>query len=451
LAATGGRLIRPATISSFQGAAVDSRHVTPGCCFVALRGERVDGHAYVADAVRAGASVALVERSVDAAGGALVLVPDTLVALQEIAAWWRSRSAVRVVGITGSTGKTIAKEMCADVLSRCLEVLRNAGNLNSETGLPMTLLRLEPQHQVAVLEMSMYTTGEIARLAEIARPEVGVVLAVHPTHLQRAGSIEAIARAKAELPEALPSDGLAVLNADDARVAAMSGVTRAPVLTFGLGDVADVRASDIESLGIAGTAFTMRAPWGTTRLRSATPGRHLVPHALAAAIVAHRFEVPLSEVAAALEQGSHAAHRMAVSESTTGATLVDDTYNASPISVAAALDFLGETPVPAGRRRLAVLGDMLELGPDEERLHRQIGTKAAQLLDGLLTVGPRGRWIGDAARAAGLANVASVDDAQQAIEAVGRLAPGAGDLLLAKASRGVGLERLVEALAGTAC
>jgi UDP-N-acetylmuramoyl-tripeptide--D-alanyl-D-alanine ligase len=141
LTATGGRLIRPTTISSFQGAAVDSRHVTPGCCFVALRGERVDGHAYVADAVRAGASVALVERSVDAAGGALVLVPDTLVALQEIAAWWRSRSAVRVVGITGSTGKTIAKEMCADVLSRCLEVLRNAGNLNSETGLPMTLLR----------------------------------------------------------------------------------------------------------------------------------------------------------------------------------------------------------------------------------------------------------------------------------------------------------------------
>jgi UDP-N-acetylmuramoyl-tripeptide--D-alanyl-D-alanine ligase len=171
LTATGGHLIRPTTITSFQGAAVDSRNVTPGCCFVALRGERVDGHAYVGEAIAAGASVALVERLVEVGGdAALVQVADSLVALQELAAWWRSRSAVRAVGITGSTGKTIAKEITADVLARCLAVLRNEGNLSSETGLPMTLLRLEPEHQVAVLEMSMYTTGEIARLAEIARP-----------------------------------------------------------------------------------------------------------------------------------------------------------------------------------------------------------------------------------------------------------------------------------------
>ena len=225
LAATGGRLIAPTAVSAIRGAAVDSRSVTPDCCFVALRGERDDGHRHVADAVRAGAAAALVERPVEVPAGrdvALVQVADPLVALGDLAAWWRGRHAVRVVGITGSTGKTLAKEIVADVLSRTETVLRNEGNLNSESGLPLTLLRLTDAHRVAVLEMSMYTEGEIARLAEIARPEVGIVLNVQPMHLLRAGSIEAIARAKGELPAALPADGLAVLNADDPRVAAMA-------------------------------------------------------------------------------------------------------------------------------------------------------------------------------------------------------------------------------------
>ncbi len=453
LAATGGRLLRSTTVTSFSTAAVDSRHVIPGACFVALPGERTDGHRFVAEAARNGAAVAIVERSVDLPPEldvALVQVAEPLVALQELAAWWRARFPVRVVGITGSTGKTIAKEMTADVLSRTLGVLRNEGNLNSETGLPMTLLRLEPTHEAAVLEMSMYVEGEIARLAEIARPEVGVVLAVHPTHLERAGSLDAIARAKAELPAALPDGGLAVLNADDPRVAAMAGITPAEVWTFGLGPAAQVRAEEVTSDGVAGTTFTLHAPWGVRRLRSATPGRHLVPHALAAAAVAEWFAVPFDEVAAGLAAGSHAAHRMAVLEAASGATLVDDTYNASPVSVGAALEFVAETPVAAGRRRLAVLGDMLELGPDEERLHREIGVKAAAVLDGLVAVGERGRWIADAAHAAGLASVATARDAEEAVSVVDRqLGPGVGDLLLVKGSRGIELDRLVAALAGT--
>lgn len=451
LAATGGRLLQPTAVTSFRGAAVDSRHVTPDCLFVALRGERVDGHDFLAEAARGGATVALVARPVnlpsDVAAVAQVQVADPLLALQELAAWWRSRSAVRVVGITGSTGKTIAKEVVSDVLSRALSVLRNEGNLNSESGLPMTLLRLQPEHQVAVLEMSMYTVGEIARLAEIARPDVGVVLAVHPTHLQRAGSIERIALAKSELPRALPRGGLAVLNDDDVRVAAMRDVTPAEVQTFGLTASADVWADEIESRGLHGTEFSLHAPWGTRRMHSAMPGRHLVPHALAAAIVAHRFEVSLDEVAAALEAGSHAEHRMAIVQAASGATLVDDTYNASPISVSAALDFLAETPLPDGRRRLAVLGDMLELGPDEERLHREIGAQAAKVLDGLVTVGERGRWIAEAARDAGLRRIGQAEDTEEAVEVAERvLAPQRGDLLLAKASRGIGLDRLVERL-----
>jgi UDP-N-acetylmuramoyl-tripeptide--D-alanyl-D-alanine ligase len=452
VAATGGRLLGPTTVTTFTTAAVDSRHVTPGSLFVALRGERVDGHAFVAEAAANGATTALVERPValpDDAGLALVQVPDTLAALQELAAWWRSRSAVRVVGITGSTGKTIAKEVVADVLARTRTVLRNEGNLNSETGLPMTLLRLEPAHELAVLEMSMYTEGEIARLTEIARPEVGVVLAVHPTHLERAGSIEAIARAKSELPAALPPDGLAVLNADDPRVAAMAAVTAAEVRTYGLGAGAEVRASEVESLGLGGTVFTLQAPWGTRRVRSAMPGRHLVPHALAAAAVAERFDVPLDEVEAALAAGSHADHRMAILAAASGATLVDDAYNASPVSVAAALDFLAETPVAVGGRRYAVLGDMLELGPDEERLHREIGARAAGIVDGLLTVGERGRWIAEAARQSGLSRVESVADVEEAIAAFDRSIPAVtGDLVLVKGSRGVELDRLVDALGG---
>ena len=452
LAATGGRLIGTTSVTSFASAVVDSRHVVPGCCFVALRGERVDGHLFVAEAARGGATVVLVDRPVEPPLGrdvAVVMVADPLTAMQEVAASWRARSRVRVVGITGSTGKTIAKEIVADVLARTLCVLRNEGNLNSETGLPMTLLNLEARHEVAVLEMSMYTEGEIARLAEIARPEVGVVLAVHPTHLERAGSVEAIARAKGELPAALPDHGLAVLNADDPRVAAMRGITAAEVLTFGLGPAADVQATEVESHGVSGTSFVLRAPWAVRPLRSATPGRHLVPHALAAAIVADHFEVPLDEVELALAQGSRAPHRMALVEAAGGATVIDDTYNASPVSVAAALDFLAESSVAAGRRRYAVLGDMLELGPDEERLHRQIGTKAAGIADALVAVGERGRWIAEAARAAGLRRVTTVRDADEASAAVERdMAPGIGDLVLIKGSRGIELDRLVSALAG---
>jgi UDP-N-acetylmuramoyl-tripeptide--D-alanyl-D-alanine ligase len=227
----------------------------------------------------------------------------------------------------------------------------------------------------------------------------------------------------------------------------MRTVTAAAVRTFGLGPDAEVRATAVESHGTDGTSFTLEAPWGRRRLRSATPGRHLVPHALAAATVADHFAVPLDEVEAALATGSRADHRMAVVEASGGATLIDDTYNASPVSVGAALDFLGESPVPPGRSRYAVLGDMLELGPDEEELHREIGTRAAGVADALVAVGERGRWIAQGARAAGLRRVTEVHDADEAVHAVERdLAPGVGDVVLVKGSRGVELDRLVAAL-----
>jgi UDP-N-acetylmuramoyl-tripeptide--D-alanyl-D-alanine ligase len=448
--AVGGRLVGTGD-ATIRGASVDSRRVAPGSLFVALPGERVDGHAFVADAIRAGAAAALVEREVALppdAGAPLVVVPDSLRALGDLAAWWRSRHAVRVVGVTGSTGKTLAKEVIADVLEGGLRTLRSEGNLNSVIGLPMTLLRLDGTHEAAVLEMGMYTTGEIARMAEIAVPEVGVVLAVHATHLERAGSIERIAEAKAELPRALAADGLAVLNADDSRVTAMRDLTAARVWTFGLGPAADVRAEAVTSHGLAGTEFTVHAPWATGRLRSGTPGRHLVPHALAAVAVAEWLGVPFDEVGARLEAGSSAPHRMAVATGASGATVVDDTYNASPVSVAAALAFLAETPVTPGGRRIVVLGDMLELGGDEERLHREIGFKAAEATDVLVAVGSRGAWIGEAAEAAG-ATVLRAEDADEAAAVLDRdVVPGPSDVVLVKGSRGIGLDRTVERIVG---
>jgi UDP-N-acetylmuramoyl-tripeptide--D-alanyl-D-alanine ligase len=450
LAATRGRLLEPTAVTEVRGAGVDSRLVTQGSCFVALRGERDDGHRYIVDALRAGAVAALIDHQVELPAdldAALIQVADPLTALQELAHWWRVRQPAVVVGITGSTGKTLAKEIVADVLARTHRVLRNTGNLNSETGLPMTLLRLEPSDEIAVLEMSMYTVGEIARLAEIAEPEIGVVLRVQPMHLERAGSIEAIARAKGELPRALPAGGLAVLNADDPRVAAMREITRADVRTFGLDAGATVRGSDLVPLGLAGTAFTVTAPWGTRRMTVSMPGRHLVPLALAAVAVAERFDVPIDEVEAALAAGSRAEHRMEPSETASGATMVDDSYNAAPWSVTAALEFLGETALPPGGRRLAVLGDMLELGPQEERLHAEVGALAASVLDGLVAVGERGRWIAAAARASGLTRVSQASDAEDAADAVERdLAPRPGDLLLVKASRGIALDRTVDLL-----
>ena len=454
MAAVGGRRSGSDRSVSISGASVDSRRVTPGSIFAALRGERVDGHDFVADAVRAGAVAALVERPVELPAELdvpQVIVADALRALGDLAAWWRARHAVRVVGVTGSTGKTVAKEMIADVLSRTMRTLRNEGNLNSESGLPMTLLRLDASHEAAVLEMGMYTTGEISRLAEIAQPEVGVVLAVHATHLERAGSIERIAQAKAELPAALPAGGLAVLNADDPRVLAMGEVTAATAWTFGLGSGADVRATDVVGHGLAGTEFTIEAAWGSSRVRSGTPGRHLVPHALTAAAVAEWMGVPSTEVAEALAAGSSAEHRMAVLTAASGATVVDDSYNASPVSVAAALAFLAETPIAAGGRRIAVLGDMLELGPEEERLHREIGALAARSADALVAVGQRGAWIAAGAVEAGATRVHLADDADDAAEVTEReLAPGPKDLVLVKGSRGVGLDVTVDVLRGDA-
>jgi UDP-N-acetylmuramoyl-tripeptide--D-alanyl-D-alanine ligase len=432
------------------GAAVDSRRVEPGNIFVALPGAHTDGHRFLTDAVARGATGLLVTAlpSTDelAALGdvTVVAVADGIAALQVLAAEWRARFAPLVVGVTGSLAKTSTKEAAAAVLATRRRVLASAGNENNEIGLPLTLLRLTDDVEVAVLEMGMYVEGEIAHLARLARPHIGVVTAVRGVHLERAGSLATIELEKGRLVEALPPEGRAILNADDPRVARMRERTTAHVTTYGLGPDAEVTATEVTSLGDAGMRFLLRTPEGDVPVGTPVLGRHNVHNALAAAAVGQAAGLPLEALAEGLAGGWGAPHRT-VLLSAGPWRILDDTYNASPDTMAAALELLGDLP---GRRRVAVLGEMLELGDVAEAEHLALGERAAAVADLLVTVGEGGRSVAEAARAAGLAPsaVLHVDDAAGALEVLlPHLQPG--DLILVKGSRGVALEAVVEALA----
>lgn len=449
----------PLAARAISSIVIDSRQATPGSLFVALQGEKQDGHDYAGNAFERGAAAALISRPVagcrvlpvqgdfpeqaDGAEPLGLLVPDVLCALQELAAGWRKRhAACRMIAVTGSVGKTSAKEAIAAALASHYSVLKSAGNHNNEIGLPLTLLNLEANHERAVLEMGMYALGEIARLVEIAAPQVGVVTNVGPIHLERLGSIEAIAQAKAELAQGLPRDGVLVLNGDDERVRAMAEATPASeVVTYGLTEGCDLRAESVESRGLEGIVacfrfrgreWTMNLPW---------LGRHNVYAALAAAAVGLGEGLSPEQIATGLA-GCPGLGRLRIVEGAAGATILDDSYNASPASTLADLDLLNELD----GRRLAVLGDMLELGSYEEQGHREVGRRAAQVLDVLVTVGARARWIADEARRAGSGKAIEAFEDRLAAAAWVRERLRPGDWLLIKASRAVALEDIVAVL-----
>jgi UDP-N-acetylmuramoyl-tripeptide--D-alanyl-D-alanine ligase len=442
-AAAGGRVLRPGA-RPIRGAAVDSRLVRPGNLFVALPGEQVDGHDFVAAAVAAGAAAAIVTRppaDIGALGEALVIeVDDALAALHRIAAAWRSRFNPLVVGITGSIAKTSTKEAVAAVLGRRFRTLRSPGNMNNEIGLPLAVLDLEPDHEAAVLEMGMYVGGEIATLAAIARPSIGVVTAVQGVHLSRAGSLDAIEEAKAELVMALPADGVAVLSADDDRVRRMAGRTAARVVTYGFADDADIRATDVRSEGFSGMAFWLHVDGDELPIRVPTLGALAVHNALAGAAVGRAAGLPLSTIVDGLAAGWSAPHRAELSV-VARVAIVDDAYNASPGSMRAALELLAGLP----GRRIAVLGEMLELGDATAAGHREVGEVAALVCDLLVVVGPGAAGIGEGAIAAGLDPDLVLRAADlEAARAILASELQEGDVVLVKASRGAALDVLVE-------
>ena len=426
----------------FQRVVVDSRKVGRGDLFVALPGERTDGHRFAIDAIERGARGVLVSELPEGlpSEAAAFVVGDPLAALQRLAAGRRERRRARVIGVTGSVGKTTTKEITAAVLSTRYEVLKNEANYNNEIGLPLTVLELTARHERAVLEMGMYAQGEIRTLCEIAKPQVGVVTNVGPAHLERLGSLEAIAAAKAELLESLPPHGFAVLNADDPLVLAMAGRTRARPLSYGTSPDADVRATEIVSRGLEGVAFRLHWRDESGPVRTSLPGPHIISSALAAAAGALADGMSLAEVAAALAS-AQVPLRIQAHRGPGGCTILDDSYNASPASMAAALDLLAEIP----GRRVAVLGDMKELGAAERESHVAVGRRAAETADVIHTVGEVAGIIAEAAREAGHDSTHHWSTKEEAGEALAAdLRPD--DVVLLKASRAMALETLLAVL-----
>lgn len=444
--ATGGELLAGAEALCLR-VTIDSRQVKPGDLFIAIPGERYDGHQFVPAAAAAGAGAVLVSRRQDVPPGVgQVLVDDTIQALGALARAYRRRFTLPVVAVTGSTGKTSTKEMIARVGAVRHRVARTPGNQNNEIGLPLTLLGLVPGDELLVLEMGMRGQGQIATLAAIAEPEVGVLTNIGLTHLELLGSREAIAEAKAELLAVLPIEGYAVLNADDPRCLALTGKTRAQVLLYGLGVEAVVRAMKLKE-SAEGSRFTVVVPgWPEFAVELSVPGRHHVSNALAAIATAKALGYAPEDVRAGLADfGLERGRGMAIA-TIQGWTVIDDTYNASPASAEAALGVLGARP--AVGRRIAVLGDMLELGSAAMAGHRSVGECAAGIgISLLLTTGELACEIVAGAVAAGFpATMARHYPTQEQLVRDLTCLLRQGDVVLVKGSRGMRMEKIVAAL-----
>src|SRR4051794_23561099 len=448
-AAVDGQLLATDPTAIVTSVVLDSRSVQPGALFVAVKGERVDGHDFAVAAVeQLGAVGVLGQQAVPVP---CVVVPDPQTALGLLARSVLDRlPECTVVGVTGSAGKTSTKDLIGSVLSPSIATVVPVGSQNNEYGLPLTVLRADDATRVLVAEMGARGIGHIATLTRIAPPRIGVVLNVGTAHLGEYGSVAAIAQAKGELVEALPSadrGGVAVLNADDPLVLPMAARTSARVVLVGVGPAAEVRAEDVRLLPGAHASFTLVTPEGSAPVDLGYVGAHQVGNALAAAAVARELAMPVSDVAAALSQARPASRwRMEVVERPDGVTIVNDAYNASPDSVRAALETL--VGLAAGRRTWAVLGEMLELGEARVDQHETVGHLAARLgVDRLLVVGEGARPIADAAnRYRAWADVPMVvPDVAAAVELL-RQDLRTEDVVLVKASRSIGLERLVDAL-----
>jgi UDP-N-acetylmuramoyl-tripeptide--D-alanyl-D-alanine ligase len=432
LDAVGGTAVAAAHDVEIQSYHTDSRQVLPGGLFFALKGAERDGHEFCADAVRRGAAGLVVDRPVEAPSSVAQLrVPDTWRALYDLAGHVLASVSPLVIGITGSNGKTSTREMTAAVLARRHQVLSTEGNLNSETGLPLTLLRLEPGHTAAVLEMGMQGAGEIAELAALARPRVGVVTMVGSVHLEFFECQDALARAKGELLTALPADGLAVLNAEDRYFGMLRDLSPAPVVGFGL-ETGDLRGHDYRPLTEGGCELTVEG----VRVRIGLGGRHQARNALAALAVGRWAGVPVAEAATALGCVGAVEHRLEERPAPGGYTLVDDAYNASPESMVAAFEAVSERP--RSGRLLALLGEMRELGSLAAEAHREVGERARQLFDRVAVVdGGWGRLLAEAAGGELLPD-------KGAAAAWVRRSAERGDVVLVKASHGIALHEVVQ-------
>ena len=441
--AHGYRVAEGAT-AAITGGAADSRLTQPGDLFAAFRGDRLDGNDFVEEALQRGAPAVVCERAPRGDWGdrTVAIVGDTRTAMAELGRDWLQSCGVRVAGITGTVGKTTAKELTATALSARFQTHHSPGNLNSREGLPLALMSLREDHEVSVLEMAMDSEGEIAELCAIAEPSVGAVLNVGATHLEKLGSMEAIEREKLSLPRSLPSGGTAVLNMDDERIAPVAGELSCDVIGFGGSDAARLQRGEVRDLGLEGSAFGVSYEGEQANVRLHVPGAHLAQGALAAIGIQLALGVGL-EAAAAAVSGAEIDGRVRVRRSAGGARILDDTYNASPASVTGALRLLRGL----GGRRIALLGEMAELGDRSEEEHRRIGRVAAECCDALVASGEACRPLVEEARAGGLGASHWFETKDEAAAFAAGL-PGEGDHVLVKASRGQAFEELIPVLEG---
>ncbi len=443
--------------------AVDSRQVKKGGLFIALPGERVNGHDYVKSAFDHGASFAIIQQDTHIevptfdlrpghfqAPSSMPTLPiclqveDSLLALQAIASYWRDKFSIRSIGITGSVGKTSTKELAASVLCEKYSVLKNPGNMNNEIGLPLTLLQLEAHHQVAVLEMGFYVTGEIQTLCDIAKPQVGVITNIGTVHAERAGSQKLIAEGKAELVRYLPTDGVAILNMDDPWVKKMSTMTQANVLTYGIEQNADLMAQNIQSHGLEGVSCDLVYQGAKHPIHSPLLGTFSIYTILCAAAVAISEDMDWDAIIKGL---SHSRLDLRLHPVTLpdGTIILDDTYNASPASMIAALHLLQGLSA----RRVAILGDMLELGQYETAEHFAVGLAAGCSADILILVGERSKKIAEAAISQGFPkqNLFWFADSTQGAKKIKNLV-NSGDMILIKGSNSMHMDNILNALVG---
>ena len=456
LSVTGGTLVCGSSEAMVNGIAIDSREVQPGAAFVAFPGDRVDGHDFLGSALDAGARALLVTRDASGLAGvldsasrasvAVIHIPDPLDAVQALAKHHRDRLFCPVVGITGSTGKTTTKEFLTSVLGVGFKVVSTLGNRNNELGVPLTIMDAGADTDVLVVEMAMRGSGQIAELCRIARPGIGLVTNVGMSHIELLGTQEAIVSAKGELVTAIPEEGVTFLNGDDAFTETLARSSRAPVVRYGLGDECDVRAVDFELDEASRASFRIVGDEIDVEVALAVPGRHNVYNALAAAAVAAHLGLGADEIARGLAAASSGEMRMQSFMSASGIHVINDAYNANPTSMRAAVETLASMSVEG--RKVAVLGDMAELGSLAELAHFHIGEEIARMaVDVLVVVGQRAVRIADGARAEGMNDrmirpCATAEEASEVLDDL--LEPG--DVVLVKASRVMGLERVVEGI-----
>ncbi len=434
--------------AAVTGGDADSRRIQPGQLFAAYPGDNTDGNLYVSAAFARGAAAAICSAMPegDWSGRTIVVAPDTTKAAGELGAAWRAACpGPRAIGITGTVGKTTCKEMTAAVLASRFRTHKSEGGLNSRQGLPLAILSLRPEHDVSVLEMGMDSQGEIAELCAMARPTIGVVLNIGLTHIEKLGSIAAIAEEKLSLPRFLAANGTAVLNVDDERIAAAVESIACQKLLFGYGgNATGLRVADAADRGLAGTSFTvMAAGAAPVTVQSPIPGVHTIPGVVAAIGVAMALGMTPGEAAEAV-RGSGVVGRTRSVAGRNGSTIIDDRYNSSPISLAGAIAALGGL---AGGRRIALLGKMAELGPHTVPEHERAGLVASRHCDWLFTFGPMTRPLFEAARAAGMGNAFWFETKEEAAAAVATILEP-GDYVLVKGSRSEALETILPLLEG---